>query len=70
MGFPIMKRFFVLCIAVCLAAAVNVGCENKVKTQRKETVDTPGGSTTTTDTHTVESSGNNPPANAAGENAK
>lgn len=65
-----MKRFLVICTALCLATAVNVSCENKVKTQRKETVDTPGGSTTTTDTHTVESSGNNPPANARGETAE
>jgi hypothetical protein len=33
-------------------------------------VTTPGGSTTTTDEHKVDSSGKNPPANSQGEKAK
>ena len=65
-----MNRFLALMTAMCLVAAVTVGCENKVKTERKDTVSTPGGTTTTVDTHTVESSGNNPPANASGETAE
>ena len=65
-----MKRFLVLCTALSLATVVNLGCENKATTERKDTVTTPGGSTTTVDTHTVESSGNNPPTNASGEKAK
>jgi hypothetical protein len=53
-----------------LATVFAAGCETKSKTQRQESVSTDGGKTTTTDTHTVESSGDNPPANASGETAK
>jgi hypothetical protein len=65
-----MKRLVVMCMALSLAVAATVGCESKVKTERKETVSSPGGTTTTTDTHKVESSGDNPPANTGGETAK
>jgi len=46
------------------------GCSDKAVTEKKETVKTPEGQTTTTDTHKVESSGENPPANTQGEKAK
>ena len=46
------------------------GCEPQVKTERKTEVSGPGGTTTTTDTHKVESSGQNPPANERGETGK
>jgi len=62
-----MRRFFVLCTALSLLTAFTAGCEQKTKTQQKETVTTPGGTTTMTDTHTVESSGDNPPASSGGE---
>jgi hypothetical protein len=65
-----MKRIAVLCVAPGLAGPATVGCENKATTERKETVTTPGGSTATTDTHKVESSGEAPPANRSGETAK
>ena len=65
-----MKRLIALGSALCLATELLVGCENKAKTERKETVTDPGGSTTTTDTHKVESSGDNPPANSQGEAVK
>jgi hypothetical protein len=68
--FLIMKRFVILCLAAGLVMPWTFGCENKAKTEKKETVTGPGGSTTTTDTHKVESSGQNPPPNERGETAK
>jgi hypothetical protein len=65
-----MKRALLLCLCLGLATATNVGCNNKGKVEKKETVTSPGGSTTTTDEHKVESSGKNPPANTQGEKAK
>lgn len=47
-----------------------VGCGEEAKVETKETVSTPEGSTTTTETKKVESSGENPPPNTAGEVAK
>ncbi len=47
-----------------------VGCEDKAEVKSKETVSGPEGSTTTTKTDRVESSGSNPPANASGETGK
>jgi hypothetical protein len=47
-----------------------IGCQSEVKTQKQEKVSSPGGTTTTTDTHTIESSGDHPPANSQGEAAK
>ena len=52
-----MKRMIAVLLAVSLATVFTAGCESKSKTERSETVTSPGGSTTTTDTHTVESSG-------------
>ncbi len=65
-----MKRLVLYCVALSFATLLTVGCDKQVTTERKETVTTPGGSTTTTDAHTVESSGKNAPSNAAGEKAK
>ncbi len=65
-----MKRLVVLCMALGLVIPAIVGCEKKTTTERKETVTSPEGSTTTTDTHEVESTGDNPPANRSGETAK
>ena len=64
-----MKRLIVLCMAVSLATVVTVGCENKSTMERKETITTKDGSTTTTDTHKVESSGDKAPTNSKGEKA-
>ncbi len=47
-----------------------VGCEDKAMDKTKETTTGPGGSTTTTNEKKVESTGNNPPANASGETGK
>ena len=65
-----MKRFFALCVVASLATAFSAGCEmNKKKAEVKDekTVTTAEGTTTTTDTHKVESSGQTPPANSQGE---
>jgi hypothetical protein len=53
-----------------LAGVINVGCDKVNTMVKKETVTTPSGSTTTTDTHKVESSGDKAPVNAEGEKAK
>ena len=55
-----MKRFFALCMVLSLAA-VFVGCEKKAEVKKTTTVTTPEGSTTKTDTTTVETSGEHPP---------
>jgi hypothetical protein len=61
----VMKRILFLCVALSIATAVIVGCDKKsTTTERKTTVSTPEGSTTTTDTHKVQSSGEAPPADA------
>jgi hypothetical protein len=65
-----MKRFLVICTFLILAVGTSVGCDNKTKVEKKETVTSPGGTTTTTDEHKVDSSGKNPPANSRGEKAK
>jgi hypothetical protein len=64
-----MKRLVIFCMALSLATVVTVGCEKKSTIERKEVVTTPDGSTTTTDTHKVESSGDNAPTNTKGEKA-
>jgi hypothetical protein len=65
-----MKRSIILCMLLSLATMAGVGCEKKATVERKETVTTPDGTTTTTDTHKVESTGSQPPTNANGEKAK
>ena len=65
-----MKRLAILCTFLGLAGVINVGCDKVNTMVKKETVTTPGGSTTTTDTHKVESSGDKAPTNAEGEKAK
>ena len=54
-----MKRFFVLCMLLSLAAAF-VGGEMKAEIKKETTVTTPEGTSTTTDTQKVETSGENP----------
>ena len=65
-----MKRLVIACMFLGFAGLMNAGCDKAKTTERKETVTTPGGSTTTTDTHKVESSGAKAPTNANGEKAK
>ena len=63
-----MKRFlapFVLGGAVaCLTLS---GCSEESKVKETETVSGPGGTTTSTVEKKVKSSGENPPANSAGQ---
>lgn len=65
-----MKRLVILCMLLSGVVAATVGCEKKSTMEQKETVTTPEGSTTTTDTHKVESTGDNPPSNTKGEKAR
>jgi len=66
-----MKRL--LSIALILGSVSTfglVGCGEESKVEKTETVTTPGGETQTTVQKKVESSGENPPPNSAGETAK
>jgi len=57
-----MKRFSLLCLVLSLTGTfAAVGCDNKAKIEKKTTITTPEGKTTTIDSKTVESSGKNPP---------
>jgi hypothetical protein len=56
-----MKRFFAFCVALSLATVLFTGCEKKAGTTTETTVETPQGETTTTESTTVEKSGENPP---------
>ncbi len=56
-----MNRFFALCVILGLAMPLT-GCDKKTEVKKETTVTTPEGTTTTTDTHAVETSGDNPPA--------
>jgi hypothetical protein len=47
-----------------------VGCGTESKKEATETVTSPGGTTTTTSEVKVKSTGENPPANSAGETGK
>jgi hypothetical protein len=64
-----MKR--ILLSAVMLGVAgLFLGCGDEAGTKTKETVTAPGGTTTTVKEEKVKSTGENPPANTAGETAK
>jgi hypothetical protein len=56
-----MKRFFALCVILGLAMPF-AGCDKKSEVKKETTVTDPSGTTTTTDSHKVETSGENPPA--------
>jgi hypothetical protein len=63
-----MKRFFTAALVTGLFCSMGlVGCSEKAETQQKETVTTPGGTTETTKTETIKSSGETPPPNSAGQ---
>jgi hypothetical protein len=47
-----------------------VGCGQESKTERTETITSPGGTTTTTSQTKVKSTGDSPPPNYAGETGK
>jgi hypothetical protein len=56
-----MKCLFAICTMLCLVGAVT-GCEKKAEVKKTTTVSTPEGKTTETDTSTLKTSGENPPA--------
>jgi len=63
-----MKRMFATALVLgTLSGFGLVGCSDTTKVEDKEKVSSPDGSTTTTVTKEVSSSGSNPPANSAGE---
>lgn len=65
-----MKRMLASALVFSVAACFGlVGCSDETKVKESETVSTPGGKTTTTSETKVQSSGENPPANSAGQTA-
>jgi hypothetical protein len=69
----LMKRTLssALILGLLLFPAIGlVGCGQESKTERTETITTPGGTTTTSTETKVKSTGDNPPPNRAGETGK
>lgn len=62
-----MKAMQSAVLTMLFAALVSGGCSRSSTEKAQETVTSPGGKTTTTVEKTVKSSGDNPPANSAGE---
>jgi len=66
-----MKRIFAPFAVAGLAACFTLsGCSDETKVKESETVSTPGGTTTTTVDKSVKSTGENAPANSAGQTGK
>ncbi len=68
-----MKRTvsLALILGVLVFPAVGlIGCGEESKTERKETITTDGGTTTSSTETKVNSTGPNPPPNSAGETGK
>ena len=66
-----MKRFLAPFVFAGVAACFTLsGCSDETKVKESETVSSPGGSTTTTKVESVKSTGENPPANSAGQTGK
>jgi len=66
-----MKRFLAHSLVLGVVSGFGlVGCGEESKTKTTEVQSTPGGTTTTTNETKVKSTGDNPPANSAGETAK
>jgi hypothetical protein len=66
-----MKRSLVAALLLGLTSTLGVvGCAEKAKVESQETVSAPGGTTTTTETKEVKSTGENPPPNSAGQTAE
>jgi len=66
-----MKRFLATALFLGLISPFGlVGCSDTAKDKVTETHSTPDGTTKTTVEKTVQSSGDNPPPNSAGETAK
>jgi hypothetical protein len=68
-----MKRTLSSALILGLLSLPTVGlvaCGHEAKTERTETITTPGGTTTTTSEVKVKSTGDNPPPNYAGQTGK
>jgi len=66
-----MKRFLTMALLLGLASPCGlVGCSDKAKVETSETVKTPEGQTTTTESKEIKSSGENPPPNSEGQTAE
>jgi hypothetical protein len=66
-----MKRFLIAALVTGVFSAFGlVGCAEKSEVSTQEKVTGPGGTTTTTDTKKIESTGKEPPPNSAGETAE
>ena len=66
-----MKRFFASALILGAVSGFGlVGCGEESKVKTTETESTPGGTTTTTKEIKVNSTGEAPPANSAGETGK
>ncbi|MFO0909364.1 MAG: hypothetical protein U0794_13605 [Isosphaeraceae bacterium] len=65
-----MKRALTLAVILGVSSCFGLtGCSDESKVSHQETVKTPEGTTTTTVEKRIESSGENPPTNSAGEKA-
>lgn len=59
-----MKRFMTPATILGLALTAGLaGCSEEAKVERETTIEGPGGTSTITDTKSVESTGDNPPIN-------
>ena len=66
-----MKRYLTVALAAGVFSAFGLmGCGEKSEVKTQESVSAPGGTTTTTDTKEIKSTGQNPPANSAGQTAE
>jgi len=66
-----MKRFLTLAVILGVSFPLGLtGCSDKAKVETSETVSTPSGETQTTTTQEIKSTGENPPANSAGQTAE
>ena len=62
-----MKNAFFASLLAAMGLIALGGCDRSATVKTQETVTGPGGTTTTTIEKTVESTGDNPPANSSGE---
>jgi len=63
-----MKRFLTAALIAGLFSTTGlVGCSDKAEVTQTEKVSGPGGTTETTKSETIKSSGENPPPNSAGQ---
>ena len=61
-----MKKLMAIGAALCLTAMIS-GCAREAKVKEKETVSTPGGTTTTTKETKIKSTGDSPPVSSEGK---